>query len=250
MDDLITRYHATSSLHYAWLQSADLTAQRQGRVYVLHDRGSNEQEALNAVRSLAHPALNIFAIRGPVQIGDEAYAWLEDTSDPSSPNSHMPATYQDMILFWGKLVRKIILLDKDLFQPYPFHGGYLALGIGEGGTIILSSILSSLVFSRSVAINPGELRTGPDEIASLLVKPRSPLLPGSSLISALASIENKDSFIAQSLQCEANPPQNGREARDLLVSFQSPAVYREYEMGCTPSEQCLGDIKEWMGDWE
>lgn len=189
--------------------------------FLFHDNGSNENEVLKRLEPYIHPNFRIISVRAPFKISDDKYAWTV-TDDFSKIESN------DFNIMMNRLHKFV----KFAFGNH--HTGLatiIAYSEGIAGTLNLSDKLVNGSFY--------------DE----LIVVGSPYIDAAFPLSEKAHSYYDSVFITHGLQDDIISIDQGRRIWERIneLGLKPDLHYHEYNMGHTPSEECLTDIKKYIG---
>lgn len=187
-------------------------------IFLMHDNGSNEEEILERVAPYLDPYLRIISIRGPLTLEDGKYGWMNDD------NPHN-LTCSIHLLF--DLYRD--LLNKLYFDYCPILSQTFIYAEGAASHIVFNGFLTNNPYHGKV-ITVGanayeELFLGKDE-----------------------SIRAK-AYIVHGIHDDKVPVENGRILYEWFTEngLADIVQYHEFDMGHTPSDECLAELPKWIG---
>ncbi len=187
---------------------------------LLHGLGSNEHDLMGLAPEL-DPRLLVVAIRGPVEIGTNAYAWYEVTWDADGihGNSEQALASRDLVMETLKALPEALGVTPSQL----LLGGFSQGAILSIGTLLADPTIVSGVLAMSGRLVPE------------FVPPTPP--PAALDVPVLVQHGTRD---------EVLPVAGSREIRDYLQNAGFAVTYHEYPMAHEISQASLGDIQDWI----
>jgi len=183
----------------------------------LHGRGTDENDLLGLTPYL-DPHLLVASVRAPYRFPYGGYTWF-DLDDQGTVNIDQLLSSRDSFLLW---------LD-DFQKKYPVDSNRLFLfGFSMGA-------MMSLVISLS----------NPKQFKGIIV--HSGMLPQNEQLSyQWNDLRGLSFFIAHGSEDPIVPVELGREAHRKLTQANANALYHEYPIQHTISDESLSDISTWL----
>jgi predicted esterase len=200
-------------------------------LYLLHDSHGSPSDILERVHKFVtpDPDLRIISLRGPVDCGDGRFTWF-NRSD---------FTLEDYL----DLIRKLGQCRFDMFRRYsPMLSATYLYAEGLGATLGLANYLGAVTPQKQSWYDVSGSRFA-----------HTNMLVGGSLPEMLRGALNPKSFfprclyLAHGVRDNVTPVGDARETVRWIKDQAVPFDYREFEMGRTPSDECIADAMKWMG---
>jgi len=190
-------------------------------IAALHGRGTDANDLLPLIQSLALEDVLVIAPRAPLQINlglGQGYAWY-DLGEEEGPR---PQTFRRSL----ELLRRFLAEIKAAYPVDPER--FVLLGFSQGTVMAYAAGLTDPILVRAIVALSGYIPC------------RLDLSPEPGKLSRLRV------FISHGTFDEIIPVQLGREAVELLKEAKADVVYREYPMGHEVREETLRDLEVWI----
>jgi len=235
MIDSVSAYLTNTEFDFAIRPSEELDHGHSSILFVMHDRGSNEQEALDTVAPLIGPLVTIVSIRGPVQIGANSFAFY-DRREETVISGKSNVSHAQVLDLRPRL-------DKFINRPRPVRVEAAILGIGEGGTAVASlALYGGSAPHLFLSINGALWQATDQEMDEAWI---SHEVGGEQLAKTVAPYTH--CFVAYGRQDPLYPRQCALDVCDAIDRVRRRLSFHAYsDMGRTPSEECFQDIRQWL----
>ena len=215
-----THIEPVSGLTYR-LRPAEGEASKAPCLILLHGVGANELGFIELAQHM-DPRLNVVLARGPLELGPMQFGWFQvqfTQNGPAINPVQANASREKLIAFIAQLPQ--------------LHGVDPArvwiAGFSQGG-----------IMSASVGLTAPEQVTGFGILSGRILPEVLPLVqPGPALQQVRA-------FVSHGVQDDKLGIHFGRNASQVLESFQVPLTYHEYQAGHTLNMAMMNDFKQWL----
>jgi phospholipase/carboxylesterase len=188
-------------------------------VILLHGVGSNEQD-LFAIAPGLPGDVYVIAVRGPIAIGNNRFAWYN--VDFSSGKPIIQAAQE---AFSRELIRKFI---KQVKEKYTIDEVYLG-GFSQGA-----------IMSNSIGL------THPADVKGIMSFSGRILQEIRPLVQKITDLQRLEVLVAHGVLDNTLPIQYAREAKEYLETLGVQLTYYEYNIGHQLSNEVLNDLNAWL----
>ena len=187
---------------------------------LLHGYGSDERDLMGLVPFL-DPNLLMVSVRAPHGLDSGGYAWFPITMGEGGLVLHFEHAWTSCAQVYG--------LVETLKAEYPVDSKRVfLLGFSQGASIAVA-----------VGLKYPKLCTGVAAISGVCIEE---MLPADR-----STLKNLQILVAHGRLDQVVPVDQGRSSYQLLGSLPLDLTYMEYEMGHEISEECLQDLRDWLG---
>ena len=206
-----------TSLEHKILPPANPSAKIHPALFLLHGRGSNEDDLLGLAPYL-DPRFFMIAVRAPFQFPYGGFTWY-DTPEAGSPE---PGEFEQS---YDRLMQCI----EAATMHYPIDAGRLFLMGFSMGTVM----------SYAIAL------TRPDLIRGVVAN--SGYIPeGVNLSFRWDRLKGKGFFVAHGVHDPVIGIETARRAKEMLLKAEADLTYREYPIAHSMSEESIDDVSRWL----
>jgi phospholipase/carboxylesterase len=218
--DLELALEADSGLTYR-LRSAEGAAGRAPCLILLHGVGANELGFIELARQM-DPRLNVVLVRGPLELGPMQFGWFQVQFTPAGPAINPVQADASRLKLLTLIARLPQLHDIDPARVW-------IAGFSQGG-----------IMSASVGL------TAPAQVAGFGIFSGRILPEVLPLVQPGPALQKVRAFVSHGVQDEKLGIHFGRNASQVLASFQVPLDYREYQAGHTLNAAMVADFQQWL----
>ncbi len=187
---------------------------------LLHGYGSDERD-LMGLGPFLDPGLLMVSARAPHGLDTGGYAWFPITMGEGGIVLHFEQA-------WTSCAQVSELVDS-LKADYPVDPGKVfLLGFSQGASIGLAVVLKYPKLCTGVAAISGACT--------------EEMLPADH-----STLKHLQVLVAHGRLDQVIPVDQGRLSHKLLGSLPLDLTYMEYEMGHEISQECLRDLRNWLG---
>ncbi len=206
------------SLYYIVHRPSNAPAEGGVLLVMLHGYGSNEQDLVGLAPHLDSRFLTI-SVRAPLSLDFNAYAWFPLEVSESGIVPHYEKAQAACVQ-----VRELVA---ELKREYAVDRVFL-LGFSQGASMSVAVGLADPGAFAGVASLSGFC------VPEMMPKERE-------------SVDGLPVFMTHGRWDMVIPIKQGRESHELLAELPLELTYKEYSMGHEINQECLEDLKDWLG---